>query len=165
MVLDAVQRAELRNRNKPVNIVQIWQSCELSSQLHSTKFKMILLDLFCQNEIFSDESMTYYSAESSTSGPNVLDTQDREKEEDESVGAMQMFDCQSLLTKKFPGYKFDEIFRVVPGPETETMSFSKLQTILLCKDLERPVEELETQMPKFLDGKIDLGVQGQKIAI
>ena len=129
---------------------------------------MILLDLFCQSEVFSDESMTYYSTESSStpgSDKHVSNTPGQEEEEENEEVAKQMLDCQSILAKKYPEYKFDEIFRIVPEPETETISFSKLQAILLCKDLERPIEELEAQMPKFLDGKIDLGMQGQKIAI
>lgn len=45
-VLNAVKRAESRNRSNPVNMHEIWRGFELNSSLHSNKFKAVMLDLF-----------------------------------------------------------------------------------------------------------------------
>ncbi len=129
----------MRNQGKPVNIVEIWQSCELSSQLHSTKFKMVLLDLVSQSEIYTDETVTLFSTSNDSSGHRAAT--DGSLEEDTALESHRMLDVISLMSKKYPGYKFDDIFRVVPGPSTDTINFTKLQALLLSK--EHPVESLE----------------------
>ena len=62
-VLAAVQQAETRNDNSPVHIVNVWQNIELSSNVHSTKFKIALLTLYKQGELLADESMSLFSAD------------------------------------------------------------------------------------------------------
>lgn len=61
-ILGAVELAEKRNGNLPVNIVQIWRSCKLNNSLHSVKFKIALLELFKSGEILSDGSLCYFTS-------------------------------------------------------------------------------------------------------
>ena len=147
----AVQRAELRKENNPVTIVEIWQSFELNSSMHSSKFKCILFDLYKNGEMIADENLTYYSTNLELlRGPHNCD-------------ASPFQHCADLLAHKFPSYEFDAIHRIVPkefAPEDEVAriaNFDQLREMLLTKVMtEYDIDSGLLNERVFLDAAVDL---------
>ena len=101
-ILAAVQLAELRKKNNPVNIVEIWQSFQLNASMHSSQFKCILFDLYKQGEVIADDQLTYWSTNLQLlRGP-------------QNNNASPFQHCNDLLASKFLSYEFDSVHRIVP---------------------------------------------------
>ena len=66
----------------------VWRSFDLNSSLHSNKFKVVLLDLFKQGEIFADLTLSRFTTDQNRAG---------------------FYSCQDLLAERFAGYEFDQI--------------------------------------------------------
>ena len=144
-VFAAVQKAELRKGNLPVNILEIWRCIELNSRLHSKKFKVALLDLYKQGEVFADDSLCYFSTDvyllRSKLNKNA-----------------KFLSCLDLIQCKFPTYKFDKIYRIVPTRVTPVVNFHDLKSLLLSTDAAR-YHELDCTIQRvFLDGKVDIAL-------
>ena len=92
-ILEAVKIAEQRKQNEPVNMHEIWRSFELNSSLHSNKFKVILLELYKQGEIISDETVSLFST-----NMRLL----------YGEGNKLFYTCQGLVALKCQGYTLDQ---------------------------------------------------------
>ena len=77
-----------------------------------------------------------------TSSPSQLIEKAEKDPSDTARDTTQMYDSLSLIVKKYPDYLFDKIHRIVPGPKAPVIHYNKLQSVLLSKNLERPVDEL-----------------------
>ena len=124
-ILNAVKRAELRNRAMPVTIADIWRSVELNSSLLSKKLKIVVLELFKQNEIVADETLTFFSTDH-----NIVQTS-RSLECEEG---MLFYTCRQLLDAKYPSYKFDPSHRIVPREQAQVLSLDQLKSFLLSSE-------------------------------
>jgi len=159
-ILSAVKRAELRKKNHPVNIVEIWQSFEYNASIHSSKFKCILFDLYKQEEVIADDTLTYWTTNAELlRGPQNNDASPFQR-------------CNDLLARKFPNYEFDSIHRIVPKALTENgdqiserfVNFEHLKSTLLSKDMANYDASKFTERA-FLDQTINLRQQNMQVAI
>lgn len=146
-----MQRAELRNESQPVHIVDIWRSFELNSSLHSKKFKILLLDLLKQDEVISDETLTYFTTDKSLLHEQILTSQRHHR---------QFYKCKQLLNEKHPEYRFDSIHRIVPTDKAQVIGFEELRSLLLSPDSNHEIFNPEYKNFVFLNGKIDLAKTG-----
>ena len=72
---------------------EIWRSFELNSSLHSNKFKVVLLELYKQGEIISDETVSLFST-----NMRLL----------YGEGEKLFYTCQGLVALKCQGYTLDQ---------------------------------------------------------
>mgnify|MGYP000879175599 CR=1 FL=1 len=75
---------------------------------------MILLDLLKQRELIADESLTYFSTDAKllTEGSSEFS---------EAPFAR----CRDLRERKFPTYRFDNLYRIVPTKTTKQDTASR----------------------------------------
>ena len=111
LVLEAIYKAELRKNNSPVNIVEIWQSLAYSSNFHSVKFKVALLDLYKQGDVFADENLSYFSTDQ-----NIL-------RGPQNNNASPYQRCSDLIARRFPTYRLDQVYRILPSEQTDVLNY------------------------------------------
>jgi len=150
-VLEAVKKAEVRNDGLPVSMHQIWRSFDLNSSLHSNKFKVVLLDLFKQGEIYADQSVSLF-----TTNARFLS----------GHGDEHFYSCKDLLYSKCDGYKLSKIEqRIVAREDTSMTNFVELKELLLSADMSRYDEFAAQTNRQFLNGEVSLSSLGHQVAI
>ena len=83
---------------------------------------MVLLDLFKQEEVFADDTLTFF-------------TTDKDLLRNEKKNFKSPFKkCSDLLAGRFPAYLFDSVGRITACPETPKHNFNDLKDLLLSQD-------------------------------
>jgi len=107
-----------------------------------------LLDLYMDNQLLADREVLKFTLNSAHQHSPLNET--------------DFMLYSDRIRTAYPGYILDSQNRVIPGPNTPTVNFDKIISILLSKDLSRN-EELSwiaKERDRFLDGTVSMRNHG-----